>query len=106
MNTNVCSLTDCGAIIAPPTVICQEKILKEYELESNPNFNKLCDEQLRSGEIFTKMLTIEDSDSSIETKSLDELNEDELQEEVDELDEMDVSSKNKNLDSIDDDIDF
>ena len=83
-----------------------ESVLKEYELESNPNFNKLCDEQLRSGEIFTKMLTIEDGDSSIETKSLDELNEDELQEEVDDLDEMDVSSKNKNLDSIDDDIDF
>ena len=31
VNTNVCSLTDCGAIIAPPTGVCQEKILREYE---------------------------------------------------------------------------
>ena len=35
VNTNVCSLTDCGAIIAPPTGICQEKILKEYELDTH-----------------------------------------------------------------------
>ena len=79
-----------------------EPVLEKYGLKENPNFDKFCSDQLKSGSIFEKMLTVSDN-SLVSTDSEDEnvLNEDEL-EEMDATEEL----KGNSLDDIDDEIDF
>ena len=79
-----------------------EPVLEKYGLKENPNFDKFCSDQLKSGSIFEKMLTVSDN-SLVSTDSEDEnvLNENEL-EEMDATEEL----KGNSLDDIDDEIDF